>query len=151
MLWILQAFQAKRLNFQILHYTFLVSFFGPSAFLFPVEWCYHLLNLQYTIFCKYCVYLSTSLLNYLLEWIEMNTVEYTWFLPSSLSRHCVFRHCSSLLVMAVCIVVSAMGFTDVIFLISKNTLCVSPSLRLLLGVLVISKQYTFDPLQEKLF
>ena len=49
-----------------------------------------------------------------------------------------------------CTVVSAMGFTHVIFLISTNTLCVSPSLSLLLGANGIFTQYTFIPLRKQL-
>jgi hypothetical protein len=149
MLWILQTLQAKRLKIQMLYYLFISSFFGPSVFLFPVECCYHIWNLQNTIFCKYRVYLSTSLLIFLLEWTEMNTVECNWFLPSSLSWRCVFRHCSSLLGMAVCTAVSAMGFLDVISHIHK-TFCLSPSLSLLLGTVGIFKRCTFVLLQEKL-
>jgi len=125
MLWILQTLQAKLSNIQTLYYLFLIPLFGPSLFLFPVECCYHTWNLQYTIFCNYRVYLSTFLLNFLLEWTEMNTVECSRFLPSSLSRCCVFRHCSSLLGMTVCTVVSAKGFMDVNFSYPQNFLCVS--------------------------
>jgi len=56
----------------------------------------------------------------------------------------------SLLDIAVCTVVSAVGFTDVIFLLSTNTLCASPSLSLLLTANGIFKQDTFIPFQEQL-
>ena len=146
-----QNLQAKRLNFtHYILYFFHFSFFCPSVFPFPVEWCYLLWNLQYTIFCKYSAYLSTSLYNLLLVWTELNAVEWFWFLPSSFSRRCVLRLCFSLLDMAVCTVVSAMEFTDVIILISTNTFCVSPSLSFLLGVLGVFKHYTSIPLKKQL-